>query len=268
MTPDPTPDATPLDRAHARMQADADDDVARLRFYERLADGELHLLLSEEAQGDSLSPDIVEVGDGRFVLAFDLPERLAQFADGAAHHATMSGRVLARMLAGQGIGLALNPDVAPSAILIPAPALDWLVTMLDNAPARIEARITRFTAPAGLPEDLIAALDAKLSTAAGLARAACLCGVGYDDGSRGYLLGFIDAQEAAQPALAQAVAEALAFSGLDQGTLDVGFVNGDDAMAARMRKAGLGFDLPWPQRPETPERAAPGSDPDRPPILR
>ena len=43
---------TPLDSAHAAMQAAPDDDTARLRFYERLADGELFVLLSQEAADD------------------------------------------------------------------------------------------------------------------------------------------------------------------------------------------------------------------------
>jgi hypothetical protein len=261
-------DPTPIDRAHAAMQAAPDDDSLRLRFYERVADGELHLLLTEEPRGDRLSPDVVEVEDGRFVLAFDLAERLSRFAGRPAPYAAMPGRVLARMLAGQGIGLALNLDVAPSAILIPASALDWLNTMLDHAPTQIEARVQGFTAPRGLPEALILALDAKLATAAGLARAACLTGVDYADGSRGHMLTFFDAVEAAQPALARATAEALAFSGLDDSTLDVGFLAGSDPAAARMRAVGLGFDLPQPETPTPPRHTSPGRDPDRPPILR
>ena len=49
-------DQTPLDTAHTAMDATPDDDAARLRFFERLADSELFLLLQGEATGDSLSP--------------------------------------------------------------------------------------------------------------------------------------------------------------------------------------------------------------------
>ena len=38
---------TPLDRAHAKMQSASDQDAARLGFYERLADAELFLLLTQ-----------------------------------------------------------------------------------------------------------------------------------------------------------------------------------------------------------------------------
>ena len=37
---------TPLDTAHDAMQAAPEDDRARLRFYERLADSELFLMLT------------------------------------------------------------------------------------------------------------------------------------------------------------------------------------------------------------------------------
>ena len=110
-------ETTRLDAAHAAMEAAPDDGAARLRFYERLADGELFLMLAEEAQGENLSPEVFDLSDGRFVLAFDREERLADFAEGSAPYAVLSGRGLAAMLAGQGIGLAVNPG-ALSSILI------------------------------------------------------------------------------------------------------------------------------------------------------
>ena len=73
-------ETTALDAAHAKMEAAPQDDAARLRFYERLADSELFLLLTEEAQGENISPELFEVADGRFVLAFDREDRLARFA--------------------------------------------------------------------------------------------------------------------------------------------------------------------------------------------
>ena len=40
---------TDLDQAHAAMETAPEDDTARLRFYERLADTELFMLLGAEA---------------------------------------------------------------------------------------------------------------------------------------------------------------------------------------------------------------------------
>ena len=259
---------TPIDAAHAAMQAAPEDGAARLRFYERVADAELYLLLTEEAQDENISPELFELEAGRFVLAFDREERLAQFTGRPAPYAALSGRVLAQMLAGQGIGLGLNLEVAPSAILVPSEAVEWLHATLGHAPEETEARFAEFTAPGGLPEALIEALDAKLATAAGLAQAAYLVGTVDAAGGRGHLLGFIGAVEAAQGALAKAAGEALTFSGIEAGAMDVGFFAGDEAVTAKLAAVGLRFDLPQPQMPERIAPAAPGSDPDKPPILR
>jgi len=268
MTTAETPAETPIDAAHAAMEAHPEDAAARLRFYERVADCELYLLLTEEARGETISPELFELEAGRVVLAFDREERLAQFIGRPAPYVALSGRVLAQMLAGQGVGLGLNLDVAPSAILVPAEALDWLHATLGHAPERTEARFDAFTAPAGLPPALIEALDAKLASAAGLAQAAYLVGTVDAAGGRGHLLGFVDAVEAAQGALAKAAGEALTFSGIEAGAMDVGFFAADDPVTAKLAAVGLRFDLPQPDRPQRVAPSAPGSDPDNPPILR
>jgi hypothetical protein len=259
---------TPLDTAHAAMQASPDDDAARLRFYERLADSELFLLLTEEAQGDNLTPHLFDVTGGQFVLVFDREERLAMFTGQPAPYAALSGRVIAQMLTGQGIGLGVNLEVAPSSILIPDTAISWLCDTLGHSPDEVEARIDTLHPPAGLPESLLRALDAKLATAAGLATAAYLAGVTYRDGGRGHLLAFIDPRDGAQGALAKAAGEALTFSGVEAGAMDVGFFAASEPVSAQLARVGLRFDLPMPVTPDTAPRAAPGSDPDRPPILK
>ena len=259
-------ETTPLDAAHAAMQAAPDDDTLRLRFYERLADAELFLLLTEAPRGDSLSPETFEVAEGSFVLGFDREDRLTRFAGRPTPYAALSGRVIAGMLAGQGIGMGLNLDVAPSAILIPAAAMAWLSETVGQAPQEVEAHIHELSAPTGLPEVLLTALDTKLATAAGLARGAYLAGVRYDHGGQGHLLAFVDAVPGAEAALAKAAGEALTFSGIEAGAMDVGFFAASNPMTARLARVGLRFDLPEPPAPEAP--GAPGTDPDRPPILR
>lgn len=265
---DATQPTTPLDQYHAAMQAAPDDDGARLRFFERLADAELFLLLEKEPEGDRISPEVFETSDASFVLVFDTEERLSQFVGRVAPYAALSGRIIASMLAEQGIGLALNPEVAPSSVLVPGDALGWLVDTLTHAPDEVEAKVEAFTAPAGLPEELITALDAKLSTTAGLAKTVYLVGVTYDSGARSHLLGFVDAVEAAQSALAKAVNEALTFSGIEAGALDVGFFMASDPVAAQLARVGLRFDLPEPAQARDHVPMTPGSDPDKPPILK
>jgi hypothetical protein len=256
---------TDLDTAHAAMNAAPDDDAQRLRFYERLADTELFLLLAEEPVGDQVSPEIFDIADGRFTLVFDREERLAEFAGRTVPYAGIAGRSLVRMLTGQGVGLGLNLQVAPSEMLVPAEAVDWLATTLENSPEEAEARLTEVSAPGGLPEAVVTGLDRKLAIAAGLARFAYLAAAVYDDGSRGHVLAFVDAVPGAESALAKAAGEALTFSGIEAGTMDVLFVKATDQLAGHLAKVGLRFDLPELAAAHVP--GAPGMDPAKPPRL-
>ncbi|WP_158966524.1 SseB family protein [Chachezhania sediminis] len=261
---------TPIDLAHRAMEAAPGDDAARLRFYERVADNELFLMLVREPEAEDIEPEIFDVADGRFVLAFDRIERLADFAGRPVPYVAIPGRALAGLLSGQGIGLGLNLEVAPSSLLIPAEAMSWLTETLTDTHGGLvadEAQIEGLHPPAGLPEALVVGLDAKLASAAGHAPMAFLAGVEYAGGGKGHLLAFIDAAPAAEAALQRAVAEALVFSGIEAGALDVGFFTASAPIAARLARVGLRFDLPQPET-ETLQRAAPGSDPDKPPRLR
>ncbi|MCV2874217.1 SseB family protein [Defluviimonas sp. WL0050] len=259
-----------LDRAHRAMEAAPGDDAARLRFYERLADAELFLLLEAEPKGETVAPQVFPLDEGRFALAFDTEERLAEFTGAPAPYAALPGRVIARALAGQGVGLGLNLGVAPSAYLMPTEALGWLAGTLDHTPDQAEGWIASVSAPQGLPEAVVAALDAKLAGLAGLARAAHLVAVGYGDARRGHLLAFEGAVEGAEAALAKAVSEALVFSGIEAGEIDVAFPGAEDPLTLRIARVSLRFDLPVPEA-ETVQvvtPAAPGMNPARPPKLK
>jgi len=257
---------TDLDLAHAAMEAAPQDDAKRLQFYERLADSELYILLASQAEGDQIEPAIFEADGMRFVPVFDRESRLADFTGRAAPYAAMPGRALAQMLVGQGIGLGFNLQAAPSQMLIPPEALTWLVATLANAPVETQARLTEIAAPHGLPEAVVTGLDRKLAIAAGLAKWAYLAAATYEDGVKGHVLAFVDAKDGAEDALANAASEALTFSGIEAGMMDVMFVRADDPVAAHLAKVGLRFDLPEIGQPQPP--AAPGSDPDKPPRLR
>ena len=108
--------------------------------------------------------------------------------------------------------------------MLPGPAVD----------ARMRRLIAKaFTAPS-VPEAVIAALDAKLARAGGLAAAALLAGVVYEGGRRGHLLALLDAADGAEPALARAMNEALVFSGIEAGELDVVFLASTSPVAQAM----------------------------------
>ncbi|MBE2275952.1 MAG: SseB family protein [Rhodobacteraceae bacterium] len=261
-------DPTLLDAAHAALSADPGNDALRLRFYERLADGEMFLLLEREAAGEVLEPRIFPLESGPVVLVFDREDRLAAFSAGGAPYAALPGRVIAGFLKGQGIGLGVNLGVAPSEILLPAEAMDWLAGALDGGPEEAVARPEEFLRPEA-PGALVAALDAKFARAGGLAAAALLAGVRWQDGRQGHLLAFLDARPGAEAALARAAREALVFSGVETGHLDVIFLATGDAALAPLVRVALRFDLPAPEQPKAATAPlAPGRDPAMPPKLR
>ena len=258
---------TPLDAAKTALDAAGDDDTFRLRFYERLADAELFLMLASEPAGEHIEPRVFTVQGGDYVLVFDREERMVDFAGEITPYAAMSGRAIANMLAGQGVGLGLNPEVAPSSTLIPAAAVDWLAGVLAEQPDQQEEVPEELSPPLDMPELLLQALDAKLASAAGLARTAYLVGVRYRSGRQGNLLAFTGVAPQAHEALSQAVREALVFSGVEAGELDVVFLQPDDPAVEVLERVGLRVDLPQPE-PAAASPTAPGSDLDAPPRLR
>jgi hypothetical protein len=266
LMPDPTI-LTLLDAAHSALDADPENEVLRLRFFERLADGEMFLLLEAEPEGDTITPKVFDLDTGPMALVFDREERLAAFSGGIAPYAALPGRVVARMLAGQGIGLGVNLGVEVSQMLLPPEALEWLAETLDNEPDQTEAVPEQFHNPKDIPQVFLTGLDAKLARMAGLAVAVLLAGVTYRGGKRGHMLAFLGAMPGAEVPLARAVSEALVFSGLEAAEIDVTFLHAADPAAVRMGRVALRFDLPQVDRAVQTPGSAPGMDPRRPPRL-
>ena len=132
-----------------------------------------------------------------------------------------------------------------------------------KTPAEAKARPTAFAAP-NLPQALDAALTLALQGAAGLAAGAVLVAVTYDTGARGHLMALVGASPAAEPALARAVAEALAFAGLEAAALDVTFLAPEDPALRTMAAVGRAFAIAAPQPAELPPMpAAPGTAPSQ-----
>ncbi len=95
---------------------------------------------------------------------------------------------------------------------------------------------------------------------------AYLIGVRWQDGRNSHLLCFVDAMPGSERSLASAAGEALIFSGLDAGEVDVSFFRASDTITERLAKVGLRFDIP--AAPEPTVRQAPGMNPSKPPKLR
>lgn len=267
LMPDPLmTDPTPLDTAHAAMTAAPEDAAPRLAFHARLAEAELFLMLDTEPEGDTLSPRLFALEDGAIVLAFDSEARLAAFAGAPTPYAALPGRRLIAQLADSGIGLGLNFEVAPSAMLLPPELIDWLADTITHTPQPVEARPEALLPPT-LPPAIVQALDARLARAEGLARRAWLAGLRLADGSTGHLLAIEGAAPGAEPTLARALAEALRLTDTAEATpVDITFLSPDDPLAPRLARLALRFDLPQPATPAAP--TPPGSDPTHPPRLK
>jgi len=275
---------TPLDQAHAEMMDNTEDDALRLRFYRRLADTTLFLLLRAEPEGEVLDPEILEIDNKetanieRYALVFDTEERLSAFAasynNDALPYAALPGRVIAQSLAGQGVGLAVNLDVALSSILLPAQALDWLSDTLSAEPEPGEGTLIAISPPVGLPDGLIEGLEEKLVTAAGLAAHAVFVKGTYSDDREGWLLAFVDAQPGAETALVRATHEALIFSGTDLAAVDVAFFAATDPICEHLDHVGLRYEFSDLKAGDHDEDgfeetfAGPGTDPEKPPTLK
>jgi hypothetical protein len=258
---------TPIDAAFAAHVAAPDDEALHLRFLERVMDGELHVLLEAEPEGDRLVPQVFDLAEGRFVLAFDRDARLSEFLDAPAPYAALAGRRLVEMLAGQGIGIGLNLGVAPSETLLPAESVVWMAARMAPPGRVIEARPERVGPPRDVPADLLAALDAKLAAMAGLIGAAHLITAEFADRGPALLLALVAVPEPAQAEVAAAIDETVRFSGAGAG-LDVTFLPADAALLERIAALSIRIDMPAAPESARAVPKAPGSDPDRPPILR
>jgi len=260
-------DPTLLDLAHAAMMNAPDDASLRLKFYHCLADCELFMLLEEEVAGARILPQVFNLSDGAFVLVFDSEDRLAQFSGATVPYAALSGRLIADLLGDKNIGLGINLNVAPSEILLVPAALAWLTETLESKPGQVEKTIHKLFEPKDLGGTLTEELERQMLRSGGVARAAFLVSVLYQDGATGHLIGFIDTLESARDALAKSVAETLIFSGHEKGDIDVGFFSSDDQVTRALARVGQQIALPKPVAPTRIPPKAPGTDPDNPPIL-
>lgn len=251
---------TPLDLAH-RASDQAGTDRARMRFYDRLLDAELWVLLDETGDAFRVFP----LEDGPVVLAFDLPERLAEFA-GGADTAILSGRSLVAELNGKGVGLGLNLGVAPSSELLGADAVDWLAEQTTAPEDMVHARIVDVRPATTLTEDLVAALGEKSLSFTGLCRSIHVCDASLEDGAEACLLAIIDPLEGAEHAVAGGLIETVRLSADVTAEPVILPLSSADPLFQRLSRVSLKIEIPEPKTPEP--LAPPGSNPAKPPRLR
>lgn len=252
---------TPLDQLCSLPFHDAPQDV-RARILSRLADTELFVALIGEPTDDLAQMRMFDLPDATVVLAADEESRLADFLGEPTAFVALPGRVLAGMLSDEAYGLMLNPG-RPSEMLLPPELLGWLARSLDGAPDESLLAPRRLAPPdAALVAMLAEPLGERLQDMHGLVQAAWLVAADWQDGSTGHAILIEGAASGDQPRIAKALAELLAFLPPMPGPVDVSFVETADLPAGALR-----LEIPEPQV-ETRVIRAPGSDPDKPPILR
>lgn len=254
-------ETTALDRAHATMIAAGETPEARLACYEVLARSILHVLIG--APDGPARPEVFALDEGPVALAFDTEARLVAFTAIAAPHAALTGRALLAWLAESGLGLGVNLG-APSALLLGPEAVSWLADALATGPQEADLALAAFHPPGALPAALLAAVEARLAAAGGLAQAAFLAAAEEHGGTMTPLLAFVSAAPGAESALARAVNDAVRLVGA--GRLDVAFIPAGSVQAEALARVGLRIDLPKPAFPEPafPDTACSGDAPVRP----
>ena len=263
---------TPLDRAWA---AAADDATPHLsgRVADALMAAPLWLLLETEPAGDRFSPQLLELEAGPTALAFDAEERLIAFTEAPAAHVCLPGRALISMFAGQGLNLAINPGVAPSEIFWDADAISWAAEALSGDIEAETAQPHALVTPEGITAEALELLGLKLAALAPALAEAWLAEASFPDGAARLLLVLRLRGEAGDAETEADIARALADTGRLAGAalpeLDAAFATEGDALLNRARQVGMGVELPAPPAPrQAPAPEAPGSNPDKPPILR
>ena len=227
------------------------DAPQRARMLSRLADTELAVALEREPAHDQVELRMFDLDGTRMALACDAEDRLAGFFGQPVAYAAMPGRVLASLLRADGAGLLVNPG-HPSEMMLDVAMLDWLTGALEAAPEEAEAHLRLAAPDPGTVAALSDPLAERLADLRGLVAGAALVGVV----GGGHLLLIAGAPTDRQPAIAKALAEALAFLPPQPGGVDISFAETPPPPGALL------FDLTPPQA------EPPAPRPKGPPILR
>ena len=243
------------------------DPDSNLQFYNALLDAQLFLLLHEEAQEETLSPQTQDIESSTYVLVFDNEAKLVDFCGDVAPYAAVTGRVLIEMLAGQDTGLAFNPNAYGSETLLSKDIVDWLSEMTSQAPKLSTAKPKTFFPLGPKVEKTAVMLHEKLANSAYLAQNFYLCGVEYEDASCGILLAITGANDSSEKALAKAAHEAFVFGGSKKMVFDVVFLEENDKALAAIKRQSLQLQFKQKKVETRTQRPNPGGDPYRPPKL-
>jgi len=226
------------------MSRNPENNDARLNYYGVLADTNLFLLLEQEPSNEILEHKFIQLEGKNFALAFDSEESLSEFYGEAAAFAEVTGRVLAKMLLEEKIGLGINLGVYEGELLLPWEIIEWFVNVLDEASNLVQNTPKKFLRAEAFPEVLFKALQEKLMPAVGLFDEIWICAVEYNEDETSHLICLMGVQNSAQQAIVKSINEVLSFTNIDLGNIDVAHFSYDDEVCTKIREIGIKLEFP------------------------
>jgi len=229
---------TKLDELKELADGSDHGDKSRFFFYEALVDTELFLLLEKEIESGVACPKLIETSEDKYALVFDTISRLADFTGNSSPYLALTGRMVLPMLKEQKLGLGLNLNLAvPSEILLSSRDIDWLQNIVEQAPERLDDKITAFSKPS-IPFVVRDSLQKKLRYLSDFVTEAWTAEAIYLSGHKSQVIVFVDVNPLMHAALAKAVNEVLTFIPHDDKLIDVIFLKVDSAYLKKIRKVG------------------------------
>ena len=242
---------TNIDRAHAAMTAGGETEL--ISFYRSVADSELHIILEEANPTEVAEPRLQMLDGSQYVLAVDQKDRIFGLAGEGAPTSRIYGRDLFNLIRGRGIHVAINIGVAPSEMVIPDHAIDWICEMLDDdeekaldpavasaaeklVPATQNGKFKALLAPHNIPDTLLVMLNEKLHHVAKFIDTALLLRAEYVDRPSGFVIAFSGVEEAHREIVTVSVTEALVAARRNDLVLDIVFLQEDDPSLVRLSR--------------------------------
>ena len=250
------------------MSRNPENNDTRLNYYGVLADTNLFLLLEQEPSNEILEPKFIQLEGKNFALAFDSEESLSEFYGETAAFAQITGRVLAKMLLEEKIGLGINLGVSEGELLLPWEIIEWFVNVLDEAPNLVQITPKKFLRAEAFPKILFKALQEKLMPAVGLFDEIWICAAEYNEDETSHLICLMGVQNSAQQAIVKSINEVLSFTDIDLGNIDVAHFSYDDEVCTKIREIGIKLEFPKVSKVKNAARDVKNKAALQPPKLR
>lgn len=247
---------TRIDRAWTEAQAadvrnDAAADAAAAHFMDVLLAEALICPVLEGPDGsmEGFSPKLTDLHGRDTLTLFDAEERLAAFMGAPTAFVAMPGRRFFELAASKTLPVALNPNVAPSSMILSAEAVTAMGAVATSGEEIVvDTSGLSMAAPLAAPEALLVALSRRIEAArADIAEAwlvALIEGAG-EEAAAGRLALVLRPDEALAMEDLRALAEELAQLGAshltDGATLDVSIARLRDPLLKMARNWGVGF---------------------------